>query len=118
MTPAEAIKALVQSEKIKAGLIWASQAVEQSLSLPESEKRGATGIIRTMLAMIYHELQLAVKLGCADSWREVEKHVDMALVMADSQILSEATFHLARALSRTTTIAQRAMTLLKGQGII
>jgi len=79
---------------------------------------GAAGVIRTTLAMIYHELHLAGKLGGGDLWREIEKHLDMALVMIDSQILPEATFHLTRALSRVTTIGQRAMTVLKDQGLI
>jgi len=118
MTPREAVMAFSQSEKIKAGLIWVSQAVDQSVTLPELEKKGAAGVIRTTLAMIYHELRLAEKLGGGDSWREIEKHLDMALVMIDSQVLPEATFHLTRALSRVTTIGQRAMTVLKNQGLI
>jgi len=40
MTPREAVMAFSQSEKIKAGLIWVSQAVDQSVTLPELEKRG------------------------------------------------------------------------------
>lgn len=118
MTPREAVMAFSQSEKIKAGLIWVSQAVAQSAALPEFEKKGATAVIRTTVAMIYHELHLAGKLGGGELWREIEKHVDMALVMIDSQILSEATFHLTRALSSATTIGQRAMTVLKDQGLI
>lgn len=118
MTPREAVMAFSQSEKIKAGLIWVSQAVDQSVTLPELEKKGAAGVIRTTLAMIYHELRLAGKLSGGDSWRETEKHLDMALVMIDSQVLPEAIFHLTRALSRVTTIGQRAMTVLKDQGLI
>ena len=118
MTPREAVMAFSQSEKIKAGLIWAPQAVDQSAALPDTEKKGASGVIRTTLAMICHELRLAEKLGGSESWREIEKHVDMALVMIDSQVLQEATFHLTRALSRTTTIGQRAMTVLKDQHLI
>jgi hypothetical protein len=118
MTPREAVMAFSQSEKIKAGLIWVSLAVDQSVTLPELEKKGAAGVIRTTLAMIYHELHLAGKLGGGDSWREIEKHLDMALVMIDSQVLPEAIFHLTRALSRVTTIGQRAMTVLKDQGLI
>ena len=118
ITPREAVLAFSQSEKIKAGLIWISQAADQSANLPEFEKKGAIGVIRTTLAMIYHELHLAANLGGGDSWREIEKHLDMALVMIDSQVLPEATFHLTRALSRVTTIGQRAMTVLKQQGLI
>ena len=70
MTPREAVMAFSQSEKIKAGLIWVSQAVDQSVTLPELEKKGAAGVIRTTLAMIYHELRLAGKLSGGDSWRD------------------------------------------------
>ncbi|MEW6670074.1 MAG: hypothetical protein AB1427_00140 [Thermodesulfobacteriota bacterium] len=118
MTSREAVMAFSQSEKIKAGLIWASQAAEQSAALPELEKKGASGVIRTMLAMISHELHLAAKLGGGELWREIEKHVDMAMVMIDSQVLSEAAFHLTRALSRTTTIGQRAMMVLRENRLI
>jgi len=118
MTPREAVTAFSQSEKIKAGLIWVSQAIDQSVSLPEFEKRGAICVIRTALAMIYQELHLAGKLGGGNLWRESEKDFDMAQVMLDSQILPEANFHLTRALSRVTTIGQRAMTVLKDQGLI
>ena len=118
MTLREAVMAFSQSEKIKAGLIWVSLAVDQSVALPEFEKKGAVGVIRTTLAMIYHELHLAGKLGGGELWREIEKHVDMALVMIDSQVLPEATFHLTRALSGVTTIGQRAMTVLQDQGLV
>lgn len=118
MTPQEAVMAFCQSEKIKAGLIGASQAVNQSAVLSDPEKKGASGVIRTMLAMILHELRLAAKLGGAAPWGEIEKHVDMALVMIDSQVLPEASFHLTRALSSATTIGQRAMTVLRDQNLV
>jgi len=118
MTLREAVMAFSQSEKIKAGLIWSSQTVDQSVNLPELEKKGASGVIRTTLAMIYYEIHLAGKLTGEDLWREIEKHLDMALVMIDSQILPEVNFHLTQALSRVTTIGQRAMTVLKDQGLI
>jgi len=118
LTPKEAVTAYCQSEKIKTALIWASQAVEQGVKLPEPEQKGAVVVIRTLAAMIYHELHLAGKLGGGKFWHEIEKHVDMALVMIDSQVLSEATFHLTRALGGATTVGQRAMTVLREQGLI
>ena len=48
----QAIKAFSQSEKIKAGLIWATQIAEVYLALPESEKAGAERILKTLIGMI------------------------------------------------------------------
>jgi len=114
----EAILAFAQSEKIKAGLIWISQGVDFYAGLSESDKPGAVKVIRMMLDRIYNDVHLAGKLCHDDSWRHVEEHMDMAMVMIDSRVVQESTFHLTRALSRLTSIGQRSMTVLRENGLI
>lgn len=118
MTVKKAIIAFSQSEKIKSGLIWVSQTLELFTGLSRTDRQGAENVIRAFIQMISHEIRIAKNLAKDDAWDEVEKHMDMALVMADSQMLQESGFHLTRALSQTTGIAQRSLTLLKEEGLL
>jgi len=68
--------------------------------------------------MITHEVHLARKLADDVSWDEVEKHIDMAMVMINSNMVQESGFHLTRSLSQVTGIAQRSMSVLKDEGIL
>jgi len=113
----KAIVTFAQSEKVKAGFIWVSQHVEGYAELPARDQPGAVGIIRATLMMIYHEVNLAENLSDDDAWREVEKHMDMAMVMIDSGVAAEAAYHLTRALSQVAGIGGRALEILKRQGL-
>jgi len=117
MTVQEAIKSFSQSEKSKAGIIWVSQLIEMALGLPENEKPGTEKLIKIFLSMVAQEIRLALKASGETAWKEAEKHVDMAFVMANSGVLQEATFHLTRALSQVTTIGHRSLTFLSDQGL-
>ncbi len=57
----DAITAFSQSEKIKAGLIWATQAIELYKALPEADKPGAEKIIRAIVDMIGSEILICKK---------------------------------------------------------
>ncbi len=118
MSVKEAIIAFSQSEKIKSGLIWLSQAIEIQKSLSETERRGAEKSVRTVLSMVGREIQVGGKIVPDASWVDAEKHVDLAMVMMNSGVPTEAVYHMTQALSRVTDIGQRALTLLKGQGFI
>lgn len=118
MTPTQAVVAFTQSEKIKAGLIWITQAIERSAALSAAEKNGAAATVRVLMEMLYYDIHLAEKLSKDESWRDTEKHLDMAILMIDSNVLHEATFHLTRALSRVTGIGQRSMSVLKKNGLL
>jgi hypothetical protein len=114
----EAITAFSQSEKIKAGLIWASQLVEIYSALPEAEKPGAEKVIKAMVGMIANEILICKKSAPDEIWIEVEKNIDTATVMIHSNVVHEAGFHLTRALTRVTTIGQRSMSILKDKGLL
>lgn len=114
----EAITAFSQSEKIKSSIIWASQAVEAFIGLSEEEKQGAVRIIRVVISMIGHEIHLCKKSAPHELWADVEKSVDMALVMIDSNVAHESVFHLTQALTKVTSIGHQSLTFLKENGLM
>jgi hypothetical protein len=114
----EAIITFSQSEKIKAGLIWASQAVEVYKTLPEADKSGAEKIIAAIVNMIGSEILICRKSAPNALWTAVEKSIDTAMVMINSNVTHEAGYHLAQALTQTTTIGQRSMSILKDEALL
>lgn len=117
MDPKTAITQLTQSEKIKAGLIWFSHAAGAYSGLPEHQKQGAAAALRAFVGMLLHEVHLVRRTTGDEDWSAVERHVDMALVMVDSGVAGEASFHLTRALGRTTAKAEEAMGALEAWGL-
>ncbi|VBB42688.1 conserved hypothetical protein [uncultured Desulfatiglans sp.] len=118
MTHQEAIMAFSQSEKIKGGIIWASTALQSMDALQGMEKRGAEGVIRTLVNLIAHDVQLSSRIAPDEGWGEVQSFLDQALVMVASGVGFDAVHHLTKALSRVTTIGQRAMTVLKEEHLL
>jgi len=114
----EAILSLAQSEKVKAGLIWASQTLDILGSLPEEQRKGAERMIQLFLNMISQEVALAKAITRQESWDNVDGHLEKALVMVSSGVGQEAVVHLSRALSSVTTIAQQSMSLLKDRHLL
>jgi hypothetical protein len=114
----EAITTFSQAEKIKAGLIWASQAVEVYKTLPEADKPGAEKIIAAVVDMIGSEILICKKSAPNELWLEVEKSIDTAIVMINSNIAHEAGYHLTQALTQATTIGQRSMLILRDKGLL
>ena len=100
MNVQEAVMAFAQSDKIKSGIIWVSQTLELITGLTVAEQQGAERIIKIILGMITHEIHLARRLAKHSSWDEVEKHMDMALVMVNSKMVQESGFHLTQALTQ------------------
>jgi hypothetical protein len=118
MNTNEAIMAFSQSEKVKAGLIWASQLLELLSGLHDEQKRGGERIIRPLLGMISQEMGLARVLTGQKVWDGLEIHIEKALIMVDSGVGEEAILHLSRALSQVTNVAQQSMSQLKEAGLL
>ncbi len=118
METQKAIIAFSQSEKIKSGLIWVSQAIQMLNGLQEPEKRGAEKTTKAIIEMIVHEIQLGKNVTGDVSWDEVLRYIDKALVMINSGVAAEAVVHLTQALSQVTSIGHRSMTFLKGEGLL
>jgi hypothetical protein len=114
----QAIIAFSQSEKLKSGLIWASQIIEVYSGLPESEKPGAERVLKILINMIATEIHVAKKTAPHEVWQDAEKDIDTAMVMMSSGVTHESGFHLTKALTKVTTIGQQSMTLLTGKGLL
>ena len=118
MSAQEAIMAFSQSEKIKAGLIWVSQAIELASGSAEFERQGAERVLKAIIEMIVQEIGLARKVAGGEVWEEVERPIDRALVMINSGVPLESVVHLTQALSKVTNIGQRSMSVLKDHKLI
>ena len=114
----QAIIAFSQSEKLKSGIIWASQIIEMYIALSESEKPGAERVLKTLINMIAAEIHVAKKAAPHDVWSAVEKDINTALVMLNSGVTHEAGYHLTQALTKVTTVGQQSMTLLTDEGLL
>jgi hypothetical protein len=114
----QAIMAFSQSEKLKSALIWASQLSEMNIALAEADKPGAEKIIRTLVSMISNEIGVARRAAPHDDWRAAEKDVDTAMVMLNSGVVQESSYHLTQALSKVTNIGQQSMSLLIEKGLL
>lgn len=118
MEAKQAIISFSQSEKIKSGLIWSSQCVQVGQNLSKEAKQGAVQMIRTLVAMMATEVQLARQVSGDHVWLEVEKILNTARIMIDSGVSEEATHHFTQALSQVNRIGQRAMTALMDKGLL
>ena len=114
----KAILAFSQSEKIKAGIIWVSHALDMLQGLPGAEKKGGERMVNALLNMIGHEIRLAKTVVGGEGWLEIEPYIDKALVMVDSGVGHEANVHLSKALSKTTNIGQQSMTFLSEKKLL
>jgi len=112
------ILAYTHSEKLKTALLWATQLIELHIGQAETQRTGSAPLIRAVVSMIANEIQLAGQVAPDGQWESVAKHVNLGLVMIDSGVVSEATFHLTKALSHVTTIGQRSMQRLIDQGLL
>lgn len=114
----EAILSFSQSEKIKAGIIWLSQALEVLSRMPEKNRKNAERVAHVFLTSLLRDVHLSARISGNEMWREAEKNIDLALVMLDSGVARESSYHITRALGSVTSIGQRAMTYLKDQGLL
>ena len=113
-----AIMALVQSEKIKSGLIWISQALELLANPPQKESQRAEQMARSLMNLILFEVHIAKQASPDTAWEEIEKNIDLAIIMINSGVPQESIYHLTRALSHVTNIGQRSMAYLKREGFL
>jgi len=118
MQTKEAITAFSQSEKLKSGIIWATQIIEVYAALPESERSGAERMLKMLVGMISNEIHVAKKAAPHPVWQEAEKDLHTAQVMLDSGVAIESSYHLTQALSKVTTIGQQSMSLLVEKGLL
>ncbi len=107
-----------QSEKIKSALIWISQCAEGLSALSPPLRQGAERMMADLVSMVLGEVHLIRRMTGEPDWIEVEKHLDLALVMIRSGVATEASYHAANALTHVTAIGRRTMSALRDRGII
>ena len=107
-----------QSEKVKGGIIWVTQALNMLQSLDGSEQKGGEQVINVLIQMISQEAKFAKGVTGDDQWDEVDPYIEKAILMINSGVSNEATIHLSKALSHVTNIGQRSMTTLRKKGLI
>jgi len=110
--------AFSQSEKVKSGIIWTSQALELLGSIPVPERSGAEKLIRLKIDMMIQEIRLAGNVTGDPAWEDIESILDQALVMIHSGVAPDSVVHLTQALSRVTSIGHRSMSFLKEKGLL
>ena len=113
-----AILAYSFSEKLKTGLLWSTQLVEIYIGQSDDQRAGSVAVIRAIVSMIASEVQLAANLVPMEQWEDVDKNLDLALVMINSGVVQESSYHLTQALSHVTTIGQRSMSRLLEKGLL
>lgn len=114
----EAVVAYTQGEKIKSGLIWVNQTLQLLHGLAAPDKKGAESMLKTMIEMIAHEVNLAGKMYADDAWNEAQKKIERAIVMINSGVAAESSQHVTQALSQVTSICHRSMSVLKKNDLI
>jgi hypothetical protein len=106
MTLAPDILAYTQSEKVKAGLIWLSQALLQFDDKTPSRSSAAEKLALSILTMIRDEVQLGWRLSGEEAWLQAEAHLQRAAAMIHSGVAHDAPWHLTLALRKVTALGQ------------
>ncbi len=114
----KAIMAFSQSEKIKVGLIWASQSLGLLQGLFGAEKKGGEKVVNTLINMIVQEIKLAEAISGDKRWEGIVPNIERAIMMIDSGVGQEATVHLSKALSKVTNIGQQSMSFLREENLL
>ena len=114
----QAILGFSQGEKIKAGLIWASQLIGTLDSVFGGQRHETRQVGIALVEMIRQDVGLAKRVAGDERWEDVDNAIEKALVMISSGVMTESVTHLTKALSHVTTIVQRAMQFLNEQGML
>jgi hypothetical protein len=118
MKTSEAILSLSQSEKVKSGLIWATQLMQMREASPAEQRGAADRTVEALIGMIGHETRVIRNITGEKDWQDAESSINMALVMIRSKVPEEANFHLTKAMTHVTSLGYRAMTALKERGLL
>ena len=113
----QAISAYAQSEKVKSGLIWICQISEQVAALDGPGRYAAMELLKTLAHMVADESELAARVTRDNRWHVISEKIRLALVMINSGVPQETSFHLTQAISHVTRIGGQSAALLKERGV-
>lgn len=114
----KAVSAYVQSEKVKSGLIWICQIADQAAAIDGPGRQQGIRLLQTLAHRIADESDLAGRITGDRRWHEIGQKINMALVMINSGVPQETSFHLTQALTRVTRIGGQAALVLRDHGLI
>jgi len=114
----EAIINYQYGEKIKSCLIIATKLLDILAGLSHEKLLGAQEMVKVYLEALLMEIRIATNTTKAETLREAESQVQVAI--GDLQIgdYTKAVRSLSQAISKSTTCCQRAMSKLKDDGLI
>lgn len=110
------ILAYTQCEKVKAGLIWLSQAMLQFQGQPPAKPAAAERLALALLEMVRDEVQLGWRLTREEGWQRADAHLKQAAAMIHSGAAYDAPWHLTLALRQITSLGQAAYQRLEREG--
>jgi hypothetical protein len=113
----QAVLTYAQSEKVKSGLIWVCQVSEQVATMDDANRHHGVRLLSTLTHLVGDESLLASRITGDRHWLEIKQKIDMALVMIQSGVPQETSFHLTQALTRVTRLGGQAAALLKEKGM-
>ncbi len=104
----DAVVALMLGEKLKTGTIWVQQLIPIGDSLKSEQQHLFRDILGRFLSMLEREVYLGQQMIPSQSWMEMKKSLDKAVVMLNSGLTNECQYHLTMLLSQVTNLCQRA----------
>jgi len=113
----QAVVTYAQSEKVKSGLIWVSQVSEQVTALDDAARQHGARLLQTLTHLLGDEAILSGRITGDRRWNEISRKINMALVMIQSGVPQETSFHLTQALTLVTRLGGEAAALLKDKGL-
>lgn len=113
----QAVLTYAQSEKVKSGLIWVCQVAEQVATMDDATRQHGVRLLRTLAHLVGDESLLAGRITGDKHWLEISRKIDKALVMIQSGVPQETSFHLTQALTLVTRLGGQAASLLAEKGM-
>lgn len=98
-------------------MIWVCHVSEQVAAMDDAARRHGVRLLRTLAHLVGDEALLAGRITGDRHWSEIRQNINMALVMIQSGVPQETSFHLTQALTQVTRLGGQAATLLKEKGV-
>jgi hypothetical protein len=94
------------------------QLLETIASLQGPERQGALTLFRTVMAAVAGDLRLAARVLASEDLRGLDARIELVEGFVRLMQMPAAREELSVLLSRITTVSGRAMTALRGKGLL
>jgi hypothetical protein len=113
----QAISAYAQSEKVKSGLIWICHVSDLVAAMDGPGRSQGLDLLKMLAHMVADESDLAGRITGDRCWYGIGKKINLALVMINSGVPQETSFHLTQALTQVTRMGGKAASVLREKGL-